>query len=105
MIDHHHKNNKHNLVPLCKKCHKDTTYGKLIIDKYINTSEGIKLIYNYTEKKKEKKKKYNEECVNKILSYKSIYINNKNQCIQLLDLKENIKIGRETLKKIMENNY
>jgi len=105
MIDHHHKNNKHNLVPLCKKCHDDTTYGKLIIEKYINTSDGIKLIYNYTDKKKEKKKKFNVETIEKILTYKNTYNNNKNQCIQFLELNENIKIGKETLKKIMENKY
>ena len=32
MIKHFHKNDPHNLAPLCKKCHGETTYGKLIID-------------------------------------------------------------------------
>ena len=68
---------------------------KYKIEKYINTSDGIKLIYNYIDKKKEKKKKFNVETIEKILTYKNTYNNNKNQCIQFLELNENIKIGKE----------
>ena len=61
MIDHHHKNIKHNLVPLCKKCHDATTYGNLIISGYIQTSSGRELQYHYVEQKKMSRKKYDSK--------------------------------------------
>tara|TARA_B100000963_G_C22575297_1_gene648111 strand:- start:237 stop:1502 length:1266 start_codon:yes stop_codon:yes gene_type:complete len=42
-IGHIHKNNKSNLVPLCKECHKKETYGKINIIGWIDTSDGRKL--------------------------------------------------------------
>jgi DNA mismatch repair protein MutS len=104
-INHFHKNIDHNLVPLCKKCHLDTTHGDLIIEKYINTTEGKKLVYYYKNKNKKGKRKYNDEMLKKILKYKNEYNINKTNCIKLLELNDNIKISKETLKKIMENKY
>lgn len=46
IIEHHHKNMTHNLIPLCKKCHHKVTYNKLHINGYISTNKGIKLDYN-----------------------------------------------------------
>ena len=42
-IGHIHKNNKSNLVPLCKECHKKETYGKINIIGWSDTSDGRKL--------------------------------------------------------------
>ncbi len=44
-INNFHKNSKHNLVPLCKDCHKKEHSGKIKIKGYINTSDGIVLDY------------------------------------------------------------
>ena len=104
MIDHHHKNNEHNLVPLCKSCHKKTTHGNLIIEKYVQTTEGIKLVFTETKDTKSRKK-FNEEQIKIIRTYEKDYDVNINNCISLLLLKENIEIGRGTLKKIMQNKY
>jgi len=104
MIDHHHKNNEHNLVQLCKKCHDKITYGKLVIDKYILTTSGKELVY-HTENKKQSRKKYDDEMVEKILGYKNSYTLNKSYCIKKIKLELNIKIGPNTLKKIMEKSY
>tara|TARA_B110000503_G_scaffold34981_1_gene57221 strand:- start:462 stop:3548 length:3087 start_codon:yes stop_codon:yes gene_type:complete len=104
-IKHFHKNNKHNLVPLCKKCHDQTTYGNLIIDGYVQTSIGIELNYHYTNKVKKSKKKYGDDQIEIINKYKTDYKNNVNNCIKLLELKENIKISKNILKKIMDNEY
>lgn len=41
---HFHKNSKHNLVSLCRKCHTKVHNGELTINGYIMTSDGIKLI-------------------------------------------------------------
>lgn len=102
-LNHFHKNNDHNLVQLCKSCHSNVTHGNLIIEGYVQTGEGIVLKY-YNVDKKRKPKKY--DCyVEKITSYKKEYENNITNCIKLLQLNEDIKIGRETLKKIMEYKY
>ena len=39
------KNTESNLVPLCKKCHNDVHYGSLVINGYIDTSNGVKLCF------------------------------------------------------------
>ena len=41
-----HKNAKHNLVPLCKECHRKEHYGDLKIKGYIATSAGVILDYS-----------------------------------------------------------
>jgi hypothetical protein len=42
-IGHVHKNNKSNLVPLCKECHKKETYGKINIIGWVDATDGRKL--------------------------------------------------------------
>jgi DNA mismatch repair protein MutS len=41
-----HKNKKHNLVPLCKNCHKKEHDNELKIEGYVKTSDGIILKYH-----------------------------------------------------------
>jgi DNA mismatch repair protein MutS len=40
------KNSPHNLAVICEKCHNEVHHGKLKINGYIETNEGIKLDYN-----------------------------------------------------------
>ena len=44
-IGHFHKNEKHNLIPLCKKHHKDIHETKIKIDGFVMTSSGLELVY------------------------------------------------------------
>lgn len=44
-IGHFHKDNKHNLIPLCKKHHKQIHDGKIKIDGFVMTSNGLELKY------------------------------------------------------------
>lgn len=44
-IEDFHKNKRHNLVALCKECHKKEHSGELDISGYQHTSEGIVLEY------------------------------------------------------------
>ena len=46
-FDHHHKNKKHNLIPLCKKCHAQITYGNLFIKGWRETSQGDILDFEF----------------------------------------------------------
>ena len=40
MIDGHHKNVKHNLVPLCKECLLRITNGEVVMDGWKETNKG-----------------------------------------------------------------
>lgn len=44
-LSNYHKNSKHNLVALCKECHKKEHSGELKIKGYIATSYGVVLDY------------------------------------------------------------
>lgn len=39
-IDHYHKNDMHNLIPVCKSCHQKVHSGELSINGYVHSSIG-----------------------------------------------------------------
>lgn len=45
-IGHIHKNNKSNLIAICEKCHDSIHLGKLKVDGFKQTTNGIELILN-----------------------------------------------------------
>jgi len=110
IINHFHKNKKHNLVPLCKSCHHKVTYGTLRIYGYIQTNEGIKLNYEYVEDNNQstRKKKYSKKDIDIILKYKDD-INNKSikksNVVKTLELDNHIQISIQTLNKIIKGEY
>jgi DNA mismatch repair protein MutS len=50
-IGHFHQDNKHNLVPLCKDHHNDIHNGKLHIEGFVMTSNGLELKFEEQIKK------------------------------------------------------
>jgi len=50
-IGHFHQDNKHNLVPLCKEHHNDIHNGKLHVDGFVMTSNGLELKFEEQIKK------------------------------------------------------
>lgn len=46
-LSNYHKNSKHNLVALCKECHRKEHSGELKIKGYIATSNGVILDYTF----------------------------------------------------------
>ena len=48
-IDHFKANHKYNLIPLCSKHHKMVHEGKLIINGFVMTQEGLKLHFTEVE--------------------------------------------------------
>ena len=55
-IGHFHKDSKHNLVPLCKEHHKEIHEGKIKVDGFVMTSNGLELKFEeQISKKKENK--------------------------------------------------
>jgi len=90
MIDHHHKNKKHNLITLCKSCHNKVTYGNLLIYGWKDTSRGRQLDYEYPDKKqyKTKSNKYTKRQIDIIMGYKQLVQDgdiNKITCINMID--------------------
>jgi len=55
-IGHFHKDNRHNLVPLCKEHHKQIHDGKLHVNGFIMTSKGLELQFEEQMAKPEVKK-------------------------------------------------
>ena len=105
IIDHYHKNIKHNLVPLCKECHLKVTHENLRIYGYIKTDKGIILNYEYVQENNiNKRKKFNKKEIDIILEYHKKF-KNKNNSILNLELKENIKISIQTYNKIINKKY
>lgn len=109
MIENFHKNSLHNLVSLCHNCHHEVHHDKLFIDGYINTSNGIKLVYSYKELSgnasgEVKKKKFSPDQIDII---KDIYSKIKvySQTRTYLENNNEIKISTATLKKIVTDSY
>ena len=106
MIDHHHKNKDHNLVPLCTSCHLKVTNGDIIINGWKDTNMGKILEWKNSEAKVISKKKFNESEVNHI-----IHLRNTNQSLtqadflKTLELEDNIRLSVSTLKKIISQEY
>jgi len=62
-IGHFHKDNKHNLVPLCKEHHNQIHEGKIHVDGFVMTSKGLELQFE-TQMKKPKTQKVEEPEIN-----------------------------------------
>ena len=113
IINHFHKNTKHNLVPLCESCHHKVHNENLRIYGYIQSSEGIKLNYEYIEEKevlleKNNKKKYNKKDIKTILKYKKDIEDkkiSKTNCLRKLELEDHIQISIGTFNKVLKGEY
>ncbi len=64
-IDHYHKDSKHNLIPLCKEHHKEIHDGKIRVDGFVMTSNGLELKYE-EQMSKPKEKVVEEPEINQI---------------------------------------
>jgi len=69
-IDHFHKDSKHNLVPLCREHHKDIHDGKIRVDGFVMTSNGLELKYE-EQITKPKEKEPEEPEINEVKKEKS----------------------------------
>ena len=104
------KDNKSNLVPLCKSCHNKVHNGNLEINGYKQTSSGIKLDYRFLDKKQlyekcYKRKKYDN---NQIEIIKDVFNTNKTskkEMCAFLEKNHEIKISIATFNKIINNTY
>jgi len=109
MIDHHHKNKKHNLVPLCKRCHAKVTHGGLLIYGWNDTSMGRQLDYAFVEKKQvTKPKKFTKEQIEIILGYKQLVSDgdiNKTTCINMIDSDHGFRPSSKIITEVFNGLY
>lgn len=98
-----HKNVDSNLVVLCKKCHDNVHHGNLVIEGYQMSTNGIELNFKYVKSKRVSKRKYSDEQIEKIISYKDITTLKKTK--YLLKEKDNISISVSTIGKIWKGSY
>ena len=70
-IGHFHKDNKHNLVPLCKEHHHQIHDGKLHVNGFIMTSKGLELQFE-EQMSKPKVKKVVEPEINEQIEVKEV---------------------------------
>ena len=108
----HHMNELHNLVSLCKECHQKVHKDEIIIEGYIHTESGKKLIHKENNKNmkitksKKKNKKYSQNMIELIQKY---YQNNlhKTKKIILYELRDNYstKLSNKVFNEIIENKY
>ena len=102
-----HKNDLHNLCPLCKTHHAEITYGKLHIKGYLDTSEGLKLDYEYLEDKKNNRKKFDAKDISIIKEYyeKDKSLLTKKDIINKLLTERKIDISITLFNKIIKDIY
>ncbi len=106
MIDNHHKNVKHNLVPLCKECHLKVTLGERVVSGWKETNQGKILIWEDCSKKVITKKKFSEKDVENILRFRKNYSSlSQKDFLKKIELEKNIKLSTSTLKKMIDNEY
>jgi len=106
MIDGHHKNIKHNLVPLCKGCHLRVTNGEIIMDGWKETNIGKILVWKESSKNLFTKKKFSEADIQKILALKGDNTQlSQKDFIKKIEIENNIKVSASTLKKIINGDY
>ena len=110
IIDHHHKNITHNLVPLCESCHHKVHNENLRIYGYHQTNEGIKLHYEFIEMKSDlhNKKKFKKKDLDTILGYKNDITEKrikKSGLLKKLELEHQIQISGSTLNKVLKGEY
>ena len=106
MIDGHHKNIKHNLVPLCKDCHLRVTNGEVIVTGWKKTNQGKILVWSECNVIQNTKKKFSDEDVKTILNLKEE--NNgisQKDFLKKLELENDIKLSISTLKKMIDKKY
>jgi DNA mismatch repair protein MutS len=109
IIDHHHKNISHNLVPLCESCHHKVHNENLRIYGYHQTSSGVLLNYEFIESNIDQcKKKFSKKQVSIILTFKDDIDKKKlkkSTLLRKLELEHNMNISSSTLSKILNDQY
>ncbi len=70
-IGHFHKDNKHNLIPLCKEHHNQIHDGKLQVNGFVMTSKGLELKFEEQMSRSEVKKVQEPE-INEDIKIKEI---------------------------------
>ena len=96
---HLQKNDSSNLLVLCMGCHDKVDRNEIIIDGWVNTTNGRKLNYNIVEKEVKKNSKYDDEIIKYIKKLKKKV--NGDEKLARIKIKEklDIRISTKTILK------
>jgi DNA mismatch repair protein MutS len=94
------KNYKYNLLTVCSKCHDKIDRNEIEVDGFMQTSKGK--ILKYKKNKRKSKKKFNDEEIKLINSYKNYTLK---QAKKKIKKDMDIKISSSTIDKIWNNKY
>jgi len=107
MIDHHHKNINHNLVPLCASCHLKVTHFEYVVTGWKETTQGRVLEWHKAEKKNMTRKKHSPGDVEKIIGLKNEAYPTLSQkdFVRALDVHHGIKVSISIWGKMSKGTY
>lgn len=94
-------NANYNLLTVCQGCHDKIDIGEIVVDGFMQTSNGKKLKYN--NEKKKSRKKFTEKEISCIIKYKNKIT--LKQAKNKIKKDHDIKISTTTIDKIWNNNY
>ena len=94
------KNYKYNLLTVCSKCHDKIDRNEIEVDGFMQTSKGK--ILKYKKNIRKSKKKFNDEEIKLINSYKNYTLK---QAKKKIKKDMDIKISSSTIDKIWNNKY
>lgn len=100
---HLQKNDPSNLIILCMECHDKVDRNEIIINGWVNTSNGKKLDYELIKTDIKKNSKYDEETIKYIKKLKSKV--NNDEKLARIKIKEKLdkRISTKTILKIWNN--
>ncbi|MFA6190781.1 MAG: DNA mismatch repair protein [Sulfurimonas sp.] len=75
-IGHFHQNNKHNLIPLCKEHHNQIHDGKIKVDGFVMTSNGLELKFE-EQMSKAKNVEVQEPKINEVKEIEEVKVETK----------------------------
>lgn len=105
--DDFNKDKLSNLIVLCKEHHDLVHNGNLEINGYIDTVNGKKLDYKFSDKKRVSKKKYNETQI-AIIKKMAVELKDNKQYMKVMVAelkKQDINISAKTITKICNGEY
>ena len=102
VIDKPHikKNNNYNLVTLCTSCHDKVDVDLIVIDGWLDTTDGRKLDYHFNDKKSNNKK-YKNIDIDVINKFKGKTLKEAKMLLK----NNKIEISTNTISKIWNNKY
>ncbi len=101
---HIKKNSNYNLITLCRLCHDKCDRNEIVINGWLDTTDGKQLDYKIIQKVNKNNKKYKKNDILIINKYKDKNISLK-KAKNLINEKHKLNISTTSISKIWNNTY